>query len=114
MAMEIAVEPKIIDYVMEIFKKTGLVTVEPTKRGMSEIDENHSCFPMKFIKEKPLREFKGTEFFELSIEEKNGLLRVRIDIESEEMSNSESSFFKQALGYYQKVIFLYNRDEILL
>ena len=47
------------------------------------IDESHPCFPSKYLKNKPVREFKGDDFLKLVQAEKDGLLNIKISIDME-------------------------------
>ena len=47
------------------------------------IDESHPCFPSKYLKNKPVREFKGDDFLKLAQAEKDGLLNIKISIDME-------------------------------
>ena len=48
------------------------------------IDESHPCYPCKYLKNKPVREFKGEEFLQLVQAEKDGLLNIKISIDIEQ------------------------------
>ncbi len=48
------------------------------------IDESHPCCPFKYLKNKPVREFKGEEFLHLAQAEKDGLVQIKISVDIEQ------------------------------
>ncbi|KAL7027357.1 hypothetical protein ACKWTF_005413 [Chironomus riparius] len=102
-ARQIAREPLLRKTVREIFYERAKLTVRPTKRGLKEIDEFHSCYTLKYLKNKPVNTIKGDEFLRLKIAEQDKLLTVTLN-ENMEGNNSNSL-------YLDEIKQLYNRDE---
>lgn len=53
-ARQIAQEPLLRKSVREIYFERARLSVRPTKQGEKEIDENHACYGMKYLKNKPV------------------------------------------------------------
>lgn len=53
-ARQIAQEPLLRKSVREIYFERARLSVKPTKQGDKEIDENHPCYGMKYLKNKPV------------------------------------------------------------
>lgn len=102
-ARQIAREPLLRKSVREIFYERAKVTVCPTKKGLKEIDELHTCYTIKYLKDKPVRELTGDEFLKLKIAEQDNLLKISISEQFE--GNAKSSSFLDEIKQ------LYHRDE---
>merc|ERR1719186_2127279 len=77
-ATQISKDPLVRATARDVFQEKGVVTVKPTKLGIEEIGEDHPCFPMKYLKDKPIREFRGDEFIKLQIAEKDKLIEMSV------------------------------------
>lgn len=64
-AMQIAREPLVMKICREAFYERATVTVKPTKQGVKVIDETHDCYGMKYLKNKPLRDFEDDQWLRL-------------------------------------------------
>ena len=104
-ALEISIEPDIVNFIRNVYYKHGFVNVRPTKSGMTEIDTHNVCYKNKFIKAKPMRSFEKAEFLELFNAENNKLLEIEISIDTRESFENNNDFLKQTLHFYQKVRF---------
>lgn len=69
---------------------------------MKVIDENHNCYSMKYIKNKPVQDLAGDQFLKLVMAEEENLLTITINDHIE--GNHSSS-------YIDEVKQLYIRDE---
>ncbi len=76
LAVQIANEPLFRKCVREFFFKCALIDVIPTKKGLEEIDENHNVFPIKFLKDKPVRDLVGDQYLRLVVAEQHKLLTI--------------------------------------
>lgn len=101
-ARQIAREPLLRKSVRELYYERAKITVRPTKKGMKEIDEFHSCYTIKYLKSKPVRELVGDEFLRLKIAEQDKLLTISVSERFE--GNTTNSFLDEIKQ-------LYNRDE---
>ncbi len=77
-AMQIAREPLVRKVTREAFVERATVDVNPTKRGVKEIDENHDCYTMKYLKNKPIRDLKGDHWLKLMQAEEQKLLEIKL------------------------------------
>lgn len=102
-ARQISKEPLLRKSVREIFFERARLSVRPTKQGAKEIDENHACYGMKWLKNKPVRDFVGDQFLRLHMAEEDKLLEIVIHERLEGMSSGSS--------YLDEVKSLYQRDE---
>ncbi|KAK0547552.1 Transcription elongation factor spt6 [Tilletia horrida] len=57
---EIGKQPKLKRHVRDLFKRYGVVSVEPTEVGTSRIEMHHSYYNFKYLKNKPIPEFTRT------------------------------------------------------
>ena len=64
-ARQIAREPLVRQTVREIFQDRATVTVRPTAQGIKEIGEDHDVYTMKYLKDKPVKDFRDEEFVKL-------------------------------------------------
>ncbi|KAJ2779063.1 Transcription elongation factor spt6 [Coemansia interrupta] len=89
MAQMIALDPQIRRYVRAHCSENASVVVRPTERGVREInDEEHPAFEFKYLRNKPLLAFVGTEQW-LAIDKaaREGLLRVEFSLSQETVFN---------------------------
>ncbi|XP_063703465.1 transcription elongation factor SPT6-like [Culicoides brevitarsis] len=101
-ARQLSREPLLRKVLRETYFERAKLSVTPTKKGMKEIDENHNCYTMKYLLNKPVRELTGDQFLKLHIAENDKLLTMTIH-ERIDTSNSQS-FLEEAKS-------LYSRDE---
>lgn len=103
-ARQISKEPLLRKCVREIYYERAKITVRPTKKGSKEIDENHSCYPLKYLKEKPIRELINDQYLKLHMAEEDRLIEmVFLDtIEGNTPGNKD---------YLEEIKALYKRDE---
>ncbi|XP_044731246.1 transcription elongation factor SPT6 isoform X2 [Chrysoperla carnea] len=101
-AMQLAREPLVRKCIRETFYERAKISIRPTKKGLKEIDENHCCYSMKYVKDKPVRDLTGDQFLKLCIAEEDKLLTINI---SETIEGNTSS------NYLEEVKQLYIRDE---
>ncbi|XP_018906474.2 transcription elongation factor SPT6 isoform X2 [Bemisia tabaci] len=103
LAMQISKEPLVKSCVRETFFERAKIDVRPTKKGMKEIDENHSCYAMKYLKGKPVRDLTGEQFMKLQIAEQDKLVNIIINEHIEGITHNSS--------YVEEVKQLFYRDE---
>lgn len=101
-ARQIARDPSLRKSVRETFYERAKISVVPTKKGLKEIDENHCCYAMKYLKNKPVRDLQGEQFLRLYMAEEDSLITISI---SEKIEGSTNT------SYLEEVKALYQRDE---
>ena len=101
-AIQLAREPLVRKTVRDMYMERAKISVKPTKRGIKEIDENHPVYSMKYLKNKPVRDFVGEQFLKLVIAEHDKLITMNLSdtIEGNTTNN-----------YIDEVKQLYYRDE---
>jgi transcription elongation factor SPT6 len=108
-ARQIAREPLLRKAVREIFYERAKLNVKPTKKGVKEIDENHACYPIKYLLDKGVREITNEEFLKLWIAEQDKLLTISISEKFE--GNTSSSFLEEVKELYKRDEFAKNVQE---
>uniref|UniRef100_A0A146LTI5 Transcription elongation factor SPT6 n=1 Tax=Lygus hesperus TaxID=30085 RepID=A0A146LTI5_LYGHE len=101
---QIAREPLVRSCVRDVFFERAKIDVKPTKKGLKEVDENHPCYSMKYIKGKPVRDLVGDQFLKLQIAHEDKLLVVSI---SDHIGGHTSG------SYIEEIKQLYIRDEFM-
>ena len=99
-ATQIAKEPLVRQTVREIFQEKAKVSSRPTLKGIKEIGEDHENFTMKYLGNKPIRDFKHEQFLKLqaAAEEKLVDLTVAEDVEG---NSAGSDFLTEAQELYK-------------
>ncbi|XP_019848744.1 PREDICTED: transcription elongation factor SPT6-like [Amphimedon queenslandica] len=110
-AMQLASEPLVRQALRQVYQTRAVINVSPTKKGRKEIDESHSIFSYKYIKNKPVREIKGDEFLRLHQAETDGLINVKISIDIEQSSYDKRG---QSSTFLEEIRILFYRDEFSL
>lgn len=64
-AMQIAHDPVVRKCVRTAFRERAVIKVQPTKKGLKEIDENHQCYSMKYMVNKPIGDLKDEQYLKL-------------------------------------------------
>ncbi|XP_065088333.1 transcription elongation factor SPT6 isoform X1 [Ochlerotatus camptorhynchus] len=99
-ARQLAREPLLRKCVREFYYERAKLSVRPTKKGIKEIDENHACYPMKYIKEKHVRDMTGDQFLKLQMAQDDKLLTITI---SERIEGTTSGdIIDEMKALYQK------------
>lgn len=101
-ATQLAREPLVRKCVRESFFEKAKIDVKPTKKGVKEIDENHPCYSLKYLKGKPVRDLQADQFMKLVIAEEDRLITMTFD---EKLPGLTSP------SYIEEVKQLYYRDE---
>ncbi|XP_054723966.1 LOW QUALITY PROTEIN: transcription elongation factor SPT6-like [Uloborus diversus] len=103
-ATQISREPAVRQCVRQTYFERAKICVAPTKKGVKEIDENHPCYSMKYLKNKPVKDLRGDQFLKLSIAERDGFLKISVSMDK----HTESDGHHQ---YLEEIKQLYERDE---
>ncbi|XP_058833149.1 transcription elongation factor SPT6 isoform X1 [Topomyia yanbarensis] len=107
-ARQIAKEPLLRKCLRELYYERAKVSVRPTKKGLKEVDENHQCYSMKYLKDKPVRDLTGDQYLKLQIAQDDKLLTVTI---SEQIDGSSIDFMDEMKTFYYKDEFSKNVQE---
>ena len=51
--------------VRQTFSERAKISVTPTKKGKKEIDENHPCYRLKWLKNKPVKDLVGPQYLHI-------------------------------------------------
>lgn len=102
-AVMIAMDPLVRRCIRETFFERAKISISPTKKGLKEIDENHPCYPVKYLKNKPVRDLIGAQFLNMTQAENEKLLKITISMDGSTQSNPGV--------YLDEIKQLYYRDE---
>ncbi|CAO3647097.1 unnamed protein product [Mucor fragilis] len=80
LAQEMSFDPQVRKAMRKDWESFATVTVKPTEKGYSVIDELHPMHPFKFLTEKPITEFKDGQFLHILKGESDNLLTITISI----------------------------------
>ncbi|KAH9493338.1 Transcription elongation factor SPT6 [Dermatophagoides farinae] len=122
---QLSCDPLVRKTVRQMFYERATITVRPTKKGKKEIDESHSCYALKYLRNKPISSFAGDQFLQLYAAKNDGLVDMIITLDdntqkhSSSMSTASTSMMandlatnKQAFSQYlEEIKYLYQRDE---
>ncbi|KAL1440168.1 hypothetical protein MTO96_009978 [Rhipicephalus appendiculatus] len=102
-AVMIAMDPLVRRCIRETFFERAKISISPSKKGLKEIDENHPCYPVKYLKNKPVRDLTGAQFLNMTQAENEKLLKITIAMDGSTQSNPGV--------YLDEIKQLYYRDE---
>lgn len=74
----------------------------PTKQGLKEIDENHTLYAFKFLKDKPVRELSDDQFLRLVIGEQDKLITIAFQTEIEGSSSNSPLYADEVKQLFQR------------
>ncbi|XP_050557944.1 transcription elongation factor SPT6 [Spodoptera frugiperda] len=98
--VQLAREPLLRATLRDALRDRATLTVRPTPRGLKEIDENHACFGLKYLKKKPVRDLTGDQFLKLTMAAEDKLLELNISEQIE--GNTSASYLEELKQLYQK------------
>lgn len=64
-AMQIAHDPIVRKCIRTAYRERAVLKVTPTKKGKKEIDEQHQCYSMKYLINKPISDIKNEDYLKL-------------------------------------------------
>ena len=82
-AQDIAVHPQFRAFIRRIFFSDSVVSVQPTEKGKTEVEQNHPYYPFIYLLNKPVHKFSDGQFLQILRAEADGLLTVSIRVEEE-------------------------------
>jgi transcription elongation factor SPT6 len=100
-AIQLSREPLVRSTLREAYQEKAKLTVRPTKKGIKEIDENHPCYGMKYLKGKPVRDLNNDMFLKLHMAEQEKLLTITLSEDIDGMTST--SYLKEIANLYIKV-----------
>ncbi|KAJ1972877.1 Transcription elongation factor spt6 [Dimargaris xerosporica] len=81
LAQEIGLDPQVRTQIRTACRHYAVASVEPTARGLRQIDAHHPLYPIKFLRAKPVGDFAhSAQFLTLLKAEHDGLLRLTISL----------------------------------
>ncbi|KAJ4980659.1 hypothetical protein NE237_031496 [Protea cynaroides] len=86
-AVEISCEPLVRKYVRNLYVKEAVISTSPTPDGNEAIDPFHQFAGVKWLHEKPLKEFKDAQWLLIQKAEEEKLLQVTIKLPEDELNN---------------------------
>ena len=99
-ATQLAREPLVRQTVREVFQERATITVRPTSKGIKDIGEDHEIFTMKYLKDKPIKDFKDEEFLKLSNAADSKLIELTVADDISGMASS-ASYLTEAQDLYK-------------
>eukprot|EP00096_Caligus_rogercresseyi_P013174 TRINITY_DN584_c0_g1_i1.p1 TRINITY_DN584_c0_g1~~TRINITY_DN584_c0_g1_i1.p1 ORF type:complete len:1752 (-),score=659.27 TRINITY_DN584_c0_g1_i1:156-5411(-) len=101
-ATQLSREPEVRRVTREIFNDRAIITVTPTKNGITEIDENHYCYSMKYLKDKSVRNISGNQWLHLTDAEDQKLIEITIGKDIPSLSGAkERTHLEEAKEFYK-------------
>ncbi|KAF9324157.1 Transcription elongation factor spt6 [Podila minutissima] len=82
-AQEISVDPQVRKAIRSKYEITACVTVTPTEKGATTIDELHPYYPFKRLAQKSVRDFHDGQFLQILRAQSEGLVKVEIKLPEE-------------------------------
>ncbi|XP_065344159.1 transcription elongation factor SPT6 [Cloeon dipterum] len=109
LAVQLSREPLVRSTIRQAYQERAKLTVRPTKKGMKEIDENHPCYSVKYLKDKPVTDLKGDMFLQLCMAEQEKLLTLTLSEDIDGMTTI--SYLTEMKNLYTKDGFSKNVQE---
>lgn len=101
-AMQIAHDPLVRQCIRAAYFERAKIKTRPTKKGVKEVDECHTCYAWKYLRNKPVIDLKEDAFVKLSQAEEDGLLKIEFSMDN---------FTGNTQTYFKEIQQLYYRDE---
>ncbi|KAG0349604.1 Transcription elongation factor spt6 [Podila humilis] len=92
-AQEISVDPQVRKAIRSTYESTACVTVTPTEKGATVIDELHPYYPFKRLAQKSVRDFHDGQFLQILQAQAEGLVKVEIKLPDEKYLASLGEYF---------------------
>ncbi|XP_014252442.1 transcription elongation factor SPT6 [Cimex lectularius] len=103
-ATQLSRDPLVRSCMRTTFFERATINVKPTKKGSKEIDENHPCYSLKYIKGKPVRDLTGDQYLKLHLAHQDKLINLTI---SDHIDGHSTT------SYIEELKQLYYRDEFM-
>lgn len=108
-AKQISCNPIVRSAIRSVYFERGYIQARPTKRGLKEIDENHPCYTIKYLLNKPISTFGKEQFLQLVIAKNEGLMEFEITIDKLELPNQANPQHTNPQNYFKEIHQLYYR-----
>ncbi|KAG0213501.1 Transcription elongation factor spt6 [Mortierella sp. NVP41] len=82
-SQELAVDPQVRKAIRAKYESAACVTVTPTEKGVTVIDELHPFYPFKRLAQKYVRDFHDGQYLQILQAQSEGLVKVEIKIPEE-------------------------------
>ncbi|KAG6900843.1 hypothetical protein C0993_009961 [Termitomyces sp. T159_Od127] len=90
LSTELGKDPLLRNQIRKVFQEEARISVEPTERGVTKIDEHHRYFTFKYLQNKPIREMlDSSQFLNILVAESELLVTLSITLPSEVKSMFE-------------------------
>ena len=73
-------QPEFVNHIRLMYRQVASVTAYPTKKGLDVLTDASPVWPMRYLKEKPIREFEGEQFLTLYQAKKDGLIEMHFNV----------------------------------
>ncbi|KAF9917029.1 Transcription elongation factor spt6 [Lobosporangium transversale] len=93
-SQEVAVDPQVRKAVRQKYESAACVTVTPTEKGMTVIDELHPYYPFKRLAQKYVRDFHDGQYLQILQAQSEGLVKVEIKLPD------EAAYLQKAFEYF--------------
>jgi transcription elongation factor SPT6 len=100
-ARQLSLDPLVRYVIRREYTSRCMVNARPTRVGMQSITEDHPCYPIKYILEKPVNTFSKEQFLHLHQAVKDGLMTMVYTIDAKNSSHTYADEIKRS----------YTRDE---
>ncbi|KAG6851027.1 hypothetical protein H0H93_004514 [Arthromyces matolae] len=90
LSTELGKDPLLRNQIRKIFQEEARVSVEPTERGISKIDEHHQYFSFKYLQNKPIKDMlDSAQFLNILAAESDLLVTFSITLPPEAKATFE-------------------------
>ena len=100
-ARQLSLDPLVRYVIRRDFTSRCIINARPTRLGIQSITEDHPCYTMKYLCEKPVNTFTEDQFLYLHQAVKDGLMTMEYIIDHKNRSHTYADEIKR----------LYTRDE---
>jgi transcription elongation factor SPT6 len=113
LALEIAADPVLRDFMRRVYLTDAVITVSPTAKGRSVIKSSHKYYPFKYMTSKSVMDFKDGQFLEIVAAENEGLVTIsaKVDMEDELLEDMKKNIKND---YYNVNANLWNAERELI
>ncbi|KAG6814391.1 hypothetical protein H0H92_010977 [Tricholoma furcatifolium] len=90
LSTELGKDPLLRNHIRRVFQEEARVSVEPTERGVTKIDEHHPYFSFKYLQNKPIRSMlDSSQFLHILVAESEHLVAISIHLPPDVKSDFE-------------------------
>ncbi|KAJ3101887.1 Transcription elongation factor spt6 [Phlyctochytrium planicorne] len=85
LASTLSTDPKLRDFIREIYKYDAFVSCIPTEKGKQEIQPLHPFYSFKYLYKKDVKKFANEKFLQIAAAEEQGLITLKIEINEDRL-----------------------------